>query len=322
MSTEAQERSQKWLNESIEIVEEKIANGPPHDFDGPLAMCIRMIEDAPVLGIELFKKMAETGHEESLVFLGEIYLDGKIRLRDGMLADKNSELGKSYLMKAAELGSTLAMLKLMGEHYVQDGELKYRDPEKALHWLKQAADAGCETASESWADHLVKGRTAQDCTQQEIEEIERCYQRAHYTSPKFYKLARFHSDGLLSGNYSRDEYERARYWLRMGVSDFRHNSDCEPCRELMRAWGMEEVPANDSSSNGMFILQVIAGGVGLVLFAVLGTFIISAAGSIMAFTAGTCQPVSDSYSRINVVSRAVCFALASVGSSRQMALPV
>jgi hypothetical protein len=27
----------------------------------------------------------------------------------------------------------------------------------------------------------------------------------------------------------------------------------------------------------------------------------------------TCQPVSDSYSRINVVSRAVCFALASVG---------
>jgi hypothetical protein len=31
------------------------------------------------------------------------------------------------------------------------------------------------------------------------------------------------------------------------------------------------------------------------------------------FRAGTCQPISDIYSRINVVSRAVCFALASVG---------
>jgi hypothetical protein len=284
MNTEPQERSQKWLNESIRTVEEKIANGPPYDFDGPLAICITMIEDAPALGIKLFKTMAETGHEQSLVFLGEIYLDGKIHLRDGVLADKNPDLGNSYLMKAAELGSTTAMLKMMGEYYIQDGELKYRDPEKALYWLKRAADAGCETANESWADHLVNGRTAQDCAQREIEEIEKYYQRAHYTFPKFYKLARFHSDGLLSGDYSGDEYERARYWLHMGVSESRHNSDREPCEELRRAWGIEGVAAKESTSNGMFILQVVAGGVGLVLFAVLGSFIVAAAGSIMTFT--------------------------------------
>lgn len=284
MNNTGSEQSQKWLNKSIETVDEKIANGPPYDFSGPLATCVSMIEGAPDLGIELLRKMAEAGDEQSLVFLGEIYLDGKIRLRDGILAQKNPELGNTYLMKAAELGSTTAMLKLMGEHYVEDGELKYRDPQKALYWLKRAADAGCETASESWADHLVNGRNAQNCTQPEIDEIERYYQGAHFTAPKFYKLARFHSDGVLSTDYSADEYKRARYWLRMGASDSRHNSDRAPCEELMRSWGIEEASGKEATSNGMFILQVIAGGIGLVLFAVLGTFIAAAAGSIMSFT--------------------------------------
>lgn len=288
MNTEAQEHRQKWLNESIKTVEEKIANGPPYDFDlldRLFSISLMTIESAPVLGIELFKKMAEMGHEQSLVFLGEIYLKGKSRLLiDVILADKNPELGVSYLMKAAELGSHTAMLQLMGEQYFEDGERKYRDPEKALHWLKRAADAGCQLANMWWADHLVNGRTAQDCTQREIEEIERYYQGAHYTDPICYKLARFHSDGLPSGDYSGDEYERARYWLRMGARDFNHNADREPCEELMRAWGIEEVAAEESISNGMFILQIIAGGIGLVLFAVLGTFITAAASSIMAFT--------------------------------------
>lgn len=287
MDNEARERSQKWLNESIQIVDEKLANGPPYDFDGPLAMCISMIEGAPDLGIDLLKKMAETGHEKSLVFLGEIYLDGKIHLRGGILSDKNPDLGNSYLMKAAELGSTTAMLKLMSEHYVEGGELKYRDPEKALYWLKRAADKGCETASESWADHLANGRNAKNCTQQEIDEIEKYYQAAHYASPKYYKLARFHSDGVLSEDYSSDEYKRARYWLNMGVRDSSHNCDREPCKELMHEWGIQEKPKKESTSNGMFILQVVAGGVGLVLYAVLGTFIVSATGSIMAVTVPT-----------------------------------
>ena len=279
------ERSQKWLKESMEIVDEIIVKGPPFNFNGPLSMCVSMIEGAPDLGIDLLKKMADTGDDQSLVFLGEIYLNGKIRLRDGVLAEKNPELGKAYLTKAAELGSTTAMLKLMGEHYVEDGVLKYRDPENAMYWLKRAADAGSETASESWADHLVNGRSAQDCTQEEIEEIERYYQSAHYASPSHYKLARFHSDGLSSTDYTGAEYSRARYWLRMGARDSSHNCNSEPCKKLLVEWGIEEPESTkETTSSGMIVLQVIASVIGLGLFAALGTFFIAAAGSIMAFT--------------------------------------
>ena len=285
MTNEVMERSQKWLRESMDIVDEMIAKGPPFNFNGPPSMCVSMIEGAPGLGIELLKKIAETGDEQSLVFLGEIYLDGKIRLRDGVLAEKNPELGKAYLTKAVELGSTTAMLKLMGDHYVEDGVLKYRDPENAMYWLKRAADAGCESANEGWADHLVNGRSAQDCTQEEIDEIERYYQNAHYASPSYYKLARFHSDGLSSTDYTGDEYSRARYWLRMGVRDSSHNCNKEPCKKMLAEWGTEKPESTkESSSSGMIVLQIIAGAIGLALFATLGTFFIAAAGSIMAFT--------------------------------------
>lgn len=285
MNSETREHNQKLLNKYMQIVDEKIVNGPPYNFSEPLAVCISMIEGAPELGIELLKKMAKTGHEKSLVLLGEIYMDGKIHIRDGILAVKNQELGKKYLMKAVELGSTYAMLLLMGEHYIEGGVLKYREPENALYWLKRAADAGCETASEGWADHLADGKNATVCTKQEIDEIERYYQGSHHTSI-YYKLARFHSDGISSKDYSSDEYSRARYWLNMGAQDT--SCDREPCVELMREWGIEQNSKKESISNGMFIIQIVAGGIGLIFYAILGPILQSAAGAIMSVTVPAC----------------------------------
>ena len=284
MNASNREHSEKWLNKSMQTVNEIIERGPPYEFSGPLSLCISMIESAPDLGIEVLKRMAETGDEKSLVRLGEIYLDGKISLRERVLTPKNAELGNTYLAKAAELGSTRAMLKLMGEHYIEDGDLKYRDPEKALYWLKRAADEGCETACAGWADHLVLDRTAQDCTQEEIEEIERYYLGAHYTSPMCYKLARFHSDGVPSMDHSEVSFERARYWLKRGADESRHNADREPCSELLSEWGIEMGDATDNEGDGTFILKVIAGVFGLVFWAVLGVFMAAAMSSIMAFT--------------------------------------
>gem|GEM_PF-4507944 len=141
------------------------------------------------------------------------------------------------LTLAAENGSILAMLILSDWHGNNPPTL-HSQPDRAreLHWLRQAANLGNETACLVLGDRLVDGRVAESCSQAEIDEIEKYYQGAHYTSEAFYKLARFHSDGKQGTDYTRDAYSKARMWLRRGKD--RHFTGGKSCADLLLKWGL------------------------------------------------------------------------------------
>ncbi|MDO7900668.1 tetratricopeptide repeat protein [Pseudomonas sp. K1(2024)] len=224
--------------------------------------------------VSLLESLIAANKERAKIVLADLLATG-----DGIERDCPRSI--KLLESAADSGSVRAMLMLC-DHYDGRRDPADADPAKALHCLRRAADLGNETGAESLADRLVAGRSAEQCTPEEVAEIERLYQETHYTSNSYYKLAMFHSQGKQSNDYAGDEYRKAVTWLRKGKQ--RHEAGGKKCAEQLTAWGLD-VPAKGAAPNSneakwAWIILPFS----IALWAAIGSGLLAVANAINAVT--------------------------------------
>jgi len=224
--------------------------------------------------VGLLEAMVDANKERAKIVLADLLATG-----DGVERDCPRSI--KLLESAADGGSVRAMLMLC-DHYDGRRDPADADPAKALQCLRRAADLGNETGAECLADRLVAGRSAEQCTPEEVAEIERLYQETHYTSNSYYKLAMFHSQGKQSNDYASDEYRKAVGWLRKGKQ--RHEGGGKKCAEQLTAWGLD-VPAKGAApkSNEAKWAWVILPFT-IALWAAIGSGLLAVANAINAVT--------------------------------------
>jgi len=110
---------------------------------GMLYMCGHGVEQDLLKAMALFKRAAEKGMTEAMNSLSTIFL---IRKYDGI--PPCEDIGRSWLLKAAEAGHPSAMNNL-GLGYAAGSWGLPKDREKALFWLKEAVKRGHDTAGEA-----------------------------------------------------------------------------------------------------------------------------------------------------------------------------
>lgn len=224
--------------------------------------------------VGLLEALVDANKERAKIILADLLAKG-----DGV--DQDRERSIALLESAADAGSVHAMFVLC-DHYDGRQNPADADPAKALQYLRRAADLGSETGAESLADRLVAGRTAEQCTPEEVAEIERLYEASHYTSNSYYKLAMFHSQGKQSKDYAGDEYRKAVTWLRKGKQ--RHEGGGKKCAEQLTAWGLD-VPAQGAApkSNEAKWAWIILPFT-IALWAAIGSGLLAVANAINAVT--------------------------------------
>ena len=224
--------------------------------------------------VGLLEALVAANKERAKIILAELLAKG-----DGIEQDCRRSI--ELLGSAADSGSVRAMLMLC-DHYDGRRDPADTDPEKALHCLRRAADLGNETGAECLADRLVNGRCAEQCTPEEVAEIERLYQASHYTSNSYYKLAMLHSQGKQSIDYAGEEYREAVAWLRKGKR--RHEGGGKKCAEQLVAWGLDGLnrkaaPKSNEAKWAWVILPFT-----IVIWAVIGSGLLAVANAINAVT--------------------------------------
>ncbi|MCT4497991.1 sel1 repeat family protein [Pseudomonas sivasensis] len=261
----------------VEEIHKAVANGTVDDL--PVHFSVELknaIAAGSSTASELLKTLADAGLDAARVTLAN-------ELISGAHIPQNLDEAYRQLTLAAENGSILAML-ILSDWHGNNPRTLHSQPDRAreLHWLRQAADLGNETACLVLGDRLVDGRVAESCSQAEIDEIEKYYQGAHYTSEAFYKLARFHSDGKQGTDYTRDAYSKAKMWLRRGKD--RHFTGGKSCADLLLKWGLlveeKEVKVSPASSVGAFVIVIVS----LVFWSIVGTGLLAMANAINAVT--------------------------------------
>jgi TPR repeat protein len=218
---------------------------------------------------------ADTRDVDEHLRLAEIYEKG---------IDTESDHDKTlhHMVAAAELGSATAMVRL-GSRYDGFGELGLFDPEKAMEWYRKAAEIGNDTASEAVADRIVNGRTAEECTEEEIKEIEHHYLNSHLTGDAYYKLGKFYSDGVSSTDYNGPEYEKARRWLTVGMS--RHQKGGQKCGALLAEWGVgNDASENKNTQKWYAILQITSLPIVMLIWWVIGSALLVGVMTVMSVT--------------------------------------
>lgn len=224
--------------------------------------------------VGLLEAMVDANKERAKIILADLLAKG-----EGVEQDRERSI--KLLESAADTGSVHAMFVLC-DHYDGRQNPADADPEKALQYLRRAADLGNETGAESLADRIVAGRAAEQCTPEEVAEIERLYEASHYTSNSYYKLAMFHSQGKQSNDYAGDEYRKAVTWLRKGKQ--RHEAGGKKCAEQLTAWGLD-VPAQGAApkSNEAKWAWIIL-PFSIALWAAIGSGLLAVANAINAVT--------------------------------------
>ncbi len=101
-------------------------------------------------GIDVYKQAVENGSGQSANNLYVIYWKGD----NGV--EKDEELAKYYLLKAAELGDDWGCFNL-GMHYFHGSSIVDRDPDQAYVYVKKAADMGLVNACETIAFFYKEG---------------------------------------------------------------------------------------------------------------------------------------------------------------------
>ena len=261
----------------IEEIHKAVANGTVEDLPVHFSAELKnAIAAGSNIASEFLKTLADAGLNAARVTLAN-------ELISGSHLPQNLEEAYRQLTLAAENGSILAML-ILSDWHGNNPRTLHRQPERTreLHWLRRAADLGDPTACLILGDRLVDGRVAESCSQAEIDEIEKYYQGAHYTSEAFYKLALFHSDGKQGTDYTSDEYSKARMWLHRGKD--RHLTGGKSCADLLSKWGLlaeeKEVEASPASSVGAIVIVIVS----LVFWSVVGTGLLAMANAINAVT--------------------------------------
>lgn len=224
--------------------------------------------------VGLLEAMVDANKERAKIILADL-------LAKGESIEQDRERSIKLLESAADAGSVHAMFVLC-DHYDGRQNPADADPEKALQYLRRAADLGNETSAESLADRIVAGRAAEQCTPEEVVEIEQLYEASHYTSNSYYKLAMFHSQGKQSNDYAGDEYRKAVTWLRKGKQ--RHEGGGKKCAEQLTAWGLD-VPAKGAApkSNEAKWAWIILPFT-IALWAAIGSGLLAVANAINAVT--------------------------------------
>lgn len=258
-----------------EAVEYHLAN----ETDDAAASCVAIqLGDFVRAGngdaLALLEAMAAAKKERAQIILAELLSKG-----EGIKPE--AERAIALLESAADSGSVHALMVLC-DHYEGRRNSEERDPEKVLLCLRRAADLGSESGAECLADRLVNGRSAEQCTSEEIAEIERLYQASHYTSNSYFKLAMFHSRGKQSTDYGSDEYRKAVDWLRKGKR--RHEGGGKKCAEQLLAWKLEgpnteAFPKSNEAKWAWVILPFT-----IVIWAVIGSGLLAVANAINAIT--------------------------------------
>jgi TPR repeat protein len=261
----------------IEGIENAVANGTVDDLPGHFSVELKhAIAAGSSEALDLLKTLADAGLGAARVTLAN-------ELTSGSHIPQDLEEAYNQLTLAAEDGSISAMLILSDWHGNNPRTLhRHPDRTKELYWLRRAANLENTTACESLADLLIDGRVAESCSQAEIEEIEKYYQGAHFTSEAFYKLARFHSDGKQGTDYTSDEYSKARSWLLRGKD--RHLSGGKSCAELLKKWGLlaekSEVKSSAAAGSGGVLIVIVT----LVFWSAVGSGLLAMANAINAVT--------------------------------------
>lgn len=189
------------------------------------------------------------------------------------LSEKNQSLGLAELLLALcySMGKGVAKNPAQAVHYIRRGvALKHTDslyfyaewltgetelaealppdPAEALQIFRTLAVGSdislASLSSRSAILMLIEGRTAKDCTQDELDEIYRYRQNTDWSDFN-YQLARFYSDHLNSRNYGGPEYYEARKLL---LADLRPNSRSRAASEaLLAKWEALPDPEVDYS---------------------------------------------------------------------------
>lgn len=259
----------------VEAVELQLATETDDDTSAYVAVQLGQYAQAGNHeAVSLLESLIAANKERAKIVLADLLATG-----DGVERDCPRSI--KLLESAADGGSVRAMMMLC-DHYDGRRDPADADPAKALQCLRRAADLGNETGAECLADRLVAGRSAEQCTPEEVAEIERLYQETHYTSNSYYKLAMFHSQGKQSEDYASDEYRKAVGWLRKGKQ--RHEGGGKKCAEQLTAWGLD-VPAKGAApkSNEAKWAWVILPFT-IALWAAIGSGLLAVANAINAVT--------------------------------------
>ncbi|MEM6781198.1 MAG: tetratricopeptide repeat protein [Pseudomonadota bacterium] len=106
-------------------------------------------ERNPELTVKLYKKGAQAGHPDSMLYYGTLYKTGNLNTK------KNYRTAVKWMEKSAQAGNTDAMMAL-SELYL-DKKAGVKDETKAFQWTKKAADSNHILALNPLANMYHKG---------------------------------------------------------------------------------------------------------------------------------------------------------------------
>lgn len=109
----------------------------------------RGVQQDTLKAMALFKKAADKGVSDAMLSLSTIFL-----LERYPEIPRNEEVGRSWLLKAAEAGHPSAMNNL-GVAYVVGACGVLQDRDQAITWLKKAVDRGHDTAPQALMELLL-----------------------------------------------------------------------------------------------------------------------------------------------------------------------
>jgi len=114
---------------------------------------------------------------------------------------------------------------------------------------------------------LLAGRRARECSREELQLIEKLYQAAD----SCFKLGGMYCVDKDSGDCTEEEINTARRWYQRGRAS--QYSPCQKCADVLRHWDEPEyVPPPKKAP--WTVTEMLASVAGLVLWAVVGTFLL------------------------------------------------
>ncbi|OMG56603.1 hypothetical protein BJN45_03030 [Azonexus hydrophilus] len=258
-------------------VENAIATGEKGRLEGCYAAAISLKAKDPDLSNKILFRLLEGGYQDVNRELFERYLNG-----DSLPVDHAKAL--SHLVAWAESGSAPGMF-LLGEAYEHCGEsrrdgvkLVEHDIEEAKKWYRRSAELDYSLSAKKLADLLLDGRRARDCTQKELEDIEKYYIKAG----EYFTLGNIYCSDKHSPDCTPEELLKAKQWYAVGRKTGMGSFQCQECTEILRKWDEPEyVPPRD---NSITATEVIVAPIALWLWGAIGTALL---GVVMAINAVT-----------------------------------
>ena len=151
--------------------------------------------------VELWRKAAESGHAESLFYLGSCYFDGV-----GGVPENKEEAVKLWL-KSAQKGYAMAQYNL-GNSYIH-GDGVPEDKEEAVKWWLKAAQQGCEMAEYNLGNSYFNGEGVPEDKKAAIEWWFKSAQKGYPLAQ--YNLGICYSNGK---GVPVDKEEAVKWWLK------------------------------------------------------------------------------------------------------------